>query len=309
MAAGIVLLCACGESAPAAVPLPPSPPPVASPQTAGPTLPPAPGEPAEPFDFWRTITEPDAHVGQVRMCVVTRVTRQPPEARFLHPTLATRPTCTVTCRRRAGGDAVAIVVALPPDAETIVASERDRWAPDIETQLRVRVVGLDPRGETPNTEYVGVHRVQLEGDNDPTQPPSRCCRERRRPPEMEPAQIEVHPGFDFAHWARHVGTEQLCVVAAGLRPQRVDAAHPPVNRVPADVVVQMHASCTSTERGHHLRLFFTPETAASALRVERHSFVRGRIGSDGSLRVHSVGPMPRHYEAVVTGRQPRGSTP
>jgi hypothetical protein len=166
------------------------------------------------------------------------------------------------------------------------------------------VIGLDARGETPNGELVRVTQLTLDGPDDPTHRPSRCCRERSRrdDPDEERREPTPHPGFDFGTWMDHVGTEQLCVVGFSPRPQRIDKAHPPAVRTPDGAVVQFYASCASADGTEHLRLFFTPETAAQALRVRRGAFVRGTLTGSGDLWVTRVSRTPSRYEDVVGAR-------
>ncbi len=252
------------------------------------------------------ILAPAEHAGGERLCVAERVSEIGDADRFVIAAERGKPGRRVGCRRPNGGTAnVVVLVEDPADLTEIKASVASPSAPDVEERLRLRVVGLDARGETPNAIFVGAEERVLGGIDDPHPRPSRCCRDRRRSREVEeehPEPLPPHPGFDFDTWTEHVGTMQSCIVAYDTSPQRVDAEHAPPVRTPREVVIQMYAQCAWDGGTKHLRLFFDADAAPSALWVGRGGLVRGNITGSGDLWVRSVNPRPAPYEGIIEPR-------
>lgn len=290
------LAMACGEasvSAPATVPEPveAAATPVESARPADPAF----DDPTamEPFDFWRVLLDPELE-GTEQVCMAARVSEVDDPDRRHMPSQRQRPSRWVSCVRSSDRDigAANIVVLIPDGTDTasLVPSTRDRRADDIETRLRVRVLGVDARGETVNVELLSVHRVVQSGNDDPTQPPSRCCRDRGRPDRGEVAPGPE--GFNFEDWRHHVGTRQLCVAKRPNAPRRTRGVEPAPISIPENVTILMYAPCEHASGRHRVRLLFTEAIADSARSVSDGSLVHGFIDGGGDLLVESVGIAP-----------------
>lgn len=290
------LAMACGETRPPAAPLPESAPVAVTsvaeaPVTGSDPTYDAPGA-VEPFDFWRVLLDSEVE-GTEQLCVAARVADVSNPERHLMPSQRRRTARLVSCVRSSYRDieAANVVVLVPDsiDVASVVPSTRDRRADDVETRLRLRALGVDARGETVIAELLSVHRVVQAGDDDPTRPPSRCCRDGERGDrDSDDVEAPGPQGFDFDEWHGHVGTRQLCVAQHPSAPRRTQGVEPAPISIPENVVVMMYALCDHASGRHRTRLLFTEAMAARAQWVGTGSLVHGYIDGGGDLIVDAV---------------------
>ncbi|NOY94025.1 MAG: hypothetical protein GXP55_22815 [Deltaproteobacteria bacterium] len=223
--------------------------------------------------------------------------------RWLTPGFDGRVALEVACVRSEYRDVEAALISLVlpagVPAESVVPSTRERRADDVETRLRVRILGLNAGGDRVTAELLGMRRVVQSGPMDPTQPPSRCCLERhgRRGDEPPADPPPPHPGFDFHEWRREVGTRQLCVVMRAWPPRR--ARPEERERAGVDLRVVVRAVCQHAGGTSSLELLFDADTARQAHYMEPGTFVRGRVMGGGELLVETFSQTPAEYRPSI----------
>jgi len=216
------------------------------------------------------------------------------------PELARRRALEVACVRSESRtiEAASIALVLPDGVtpESVLPSSHDRRADDVETRLRVRVLGLNAEGNVVGAELLAMRRVTLSGDMDPTQPASGCCDEMEPgDPQPAPPPPPPHPGFDFESWSTHVGTRQLCVIVRVQPPERAR----PEDRLPPEIPVSMWVTCQHAAGTSHLRLLFDQRHVSAALYIDRGMFVRGVITDPRGLVVEGFSQTPDQYRRTI----------
>lgn len=257
----VMVLLACDGGREAAAPrTEPEPPVRQEPAAAKRGEPPEPAaeetpSPADAFDPRLAIAEPDAHVGEERLCDVAFAERSVDvtgRERLRYPIPVVR-RIAVRCAAADGRGW----------ADLVFREERAADAPRVEAGRRVRVRVVAPDGGFAG--YPVLEHLELVGPAAPIGD------------EPEPAAPE--PAFDFGRAGDPgvVRSERRCAVDFAGRPERIDARQRRLHPYPEGATVRVPTKCLHERGDAWVDLVFGADDAPRALGIARGTTVTVRV--------------------------------